>query len=91
MAWRKWFVRLLVFTVVGCCACGVFLYQRFTNPAAIREQVLAKLKTHFAGALVTADGGGLAGVNFGMMTSVQSPIRTKQITMAMIEVRSIWD
>ncbi len=33
MAWRKWFVRLLVFTVVGSCGGGVFLYQRFTNPA----------------------------------------------------------
>ena len=55
MAWRKWFVRLLVFTVVGSCGGGVFLYQRFTNPDAVREQVVAKLKKHFAGAQVTVD------------------------------------
>ena len=55
MFWRKWFVRLLVFAIVGGCAGGVLLYQRFTNPAAVREQVLATLRTQFAGATVTVD------------------------------------
>ena len=48
MAWRKWFVRLLVFTIVGGCACAVFVYQRFTNPAAVREQNAARLKRIFS-------------------------------------------
>ena len=55
MSRRKWFVRTLVFSIVGVCACAVLLYQRFTNPAAVREQVLAKLKSHFPGALATVD------------------------------------
>ena len=55
MVWRKWFVRLLVFTIVGGCVCGVIVYQRFTNPTAVREQVLAKLKLHFPGAVATID------------------------------------
>ena len=55
MAWRKWFVRFLVFGIVGACAFGVVLYQRFTNPAAVREQVLAKLKAHFPGGVATID------------------------------------
>ena len=55
MAWRKWFVRLLVFAIVGSGAGAVLLYQRFTNPAAVREQVMAKLTSHFAGAVVTVD------------------------------------
>jgi len=50
MSRRKWFVRALVFTVVGVCACAVFLYQRLTNPAAVRQQVQAKLAAHFPGA-----------------------------------------
>jgi hypothetical protein len=55
MSWRKWFVRMLVFTVVGGCAGAVILYQRFTNPGAVRETVLAKLKTLFPGAVATVD------------------------------------
>ena len=43
MAWRKWFVRLLVFTMVGGCVGAWILYQRFTNPTAVREQLAAKL------------------------------------------------
>ena len=55
MSWRKWFVRGLVFTIVGLCAALYLVYQRWTNPAAVREQVLAKLKAYFPGAQVTVD------------------------------------
>ena len=59
MSWRKWFVRGLVFTIAGACAMGYLLYQRWTNPAAVREQVLAKLKSYFPGAQVTLDNASL--------------------------------
>jgi len=55
MVWRKWFVRGVVFTIVGLCAAIAVLYQRFTNPAAVRQQVLAKLQTHFPGATASID------------------------------------
>ncbi len=55
MAWRKWFVRLLVITVVCGCAGAVILYQQFTNPTAVREKLTAKLKSFFPGAVVTLD------------------------------------
>ncbi len=55
MAWRKWFVRSVVFTVVGCCAMAAYAYQQWTNPAAVREHVLAKLKVLFPGADVAVD------------------------------------
>jgi hypothetical protein len=55
MAWRKWFVRSVVFSVVACCALAGYAYQQWTNPAAVREQVLAKLKVLFPGADVAVD------------------------------------
>ncbi len=59
MAWRKWFVRGVVITVVSCCAVAAYAYQQWTNPAAVREQVLAKLKILFPGADVAVDSAGL--------------------------------
>jgi hypothetical protein len=55
MAWRKWFVRGVVFIVAGCCAAGGYIYQQWTNPAAVREQVLRNLKVLFEGADVAVD------------------------------------
>jgi hypothetical protein len=55
MAWRKWFVRGVVLTVVSCCAAGAYIYQQWTNPAAVREQVLANLNKIFGGATVHVD------------------------------------
>ncbi|MCI0378421.1 MAG: AsmA-like C-terminal region-containing protein [Gemmataceae bacterium] len=55
MILRKWLVRGVVFAIVGGCAAGVVLYERWTNPAAVREQVLAKLNAHFPGAQITLD------------------------------------
>src|SRR5712691_3423990 len=59
MSWRKWFVRGLVLTIAGACAVGYLLYQRWTNPAAVREQVLTKLKSYFPGAQVALDSASL--------------------------------
>jgi hypothetical protein len=56
MSWRKWFVRLLVFGVLGGCTFAVLLYQRWTDPAAVREQVVTNLRDLFPGAAVSLDG-----------------------------------
>jgi AsmA-like C-terminal region len=48
MPWRKWLVRGLVFSVLGLLALGVVAYQAWTNPAAVRAQVLAHLHSRFA-------------------------------------------
>ena len=55
MFWRKWFVRSVVFGIVGSCAAGAYLYERWTNPAAVREQVLRRLAEIFPGAAVSLD------------------------------------
>ncbi len=55
MAGRKWFVRGVVFSIVGSCLVGILLYQRWTNSAAVREQVIASLRQLFPGASVNVD------------------------------------
>src|SRR5205085_1713769 len=55
MFWRKWIVRVLVFSTIGACAAVALLYEHFTNPSAVRTLVLAKLKEHFPGATATID------------------------------------
>jgi AsmA-like protein len=55
MFWRKWFVRSVVFGIVGSCAAGAYLYEHWTNPAAVREQVLRRLGEIFPGASVSLD------------------------------------
>src|SRR4051794_2745144 len=47
---RKWLVRGVVFGIISVCVAGSMLYQQFTNPAAVRTQILAKLKAIFPGA-----------------------------------------
>lgn len=47
MSWRKRLVRGLVFAVLAVLAAAGWLYQRFTNPDAVREQVVANLESHF--------------------------------------------
>src|SRR5437763_8256804 len=56
MSWRKWLVRLLVFSVVGGCACAALLYQRWTDPTAVRAQVVESLRKLFPRASVSLDG-----------------------------------
>jgi hypothetical protein len=55
MAWRKWIVRGVVYGIIALCGGGAVAYQRWTNPAAVREQVIAKLQEIFPGAHVSVD------------------------------------
>lgn len=52
---RKWLVRGLVFLSLGGILAAGYLYQRWTNPNAVRRQVVAKLREMFPGADVTLD------------------------------------
>ena len=49
MAWRKLWVRSVVFIVAGVVAAVAFAYQHWTNPAVVRRQVLASLEEHLLG------------------------------------------
>jgi hypothetical protein len=53
MAWRKWLVRGLVLAIAGGLAGGGLLYQQWTNPTAVRRQVLDHLSTLLTGANVS--------------------------------------
>ena len=55
MAWRKWLVRSLVFSVLGLATLAALLYEAWTNPSAVRRQVLAKLHQEFIGATANLD------------------------------------
>jgi hypothetical protein len=55
MAWRKWFVRSLVFLVVMSCGGALWVYQHWTNPEAVRLQVLSRLGAYLPGANVMLD------------------------------------
>ncbi|HEV8058448.1 MAG TPA: AsmA-like C-terminal region-containing protein [Gemmataceae bacterium] len=55
MVWRKWLVRFLVFSVAGCAIVAAAIYQHFTNPAAVRQQVIDRLKEHLPGADVRVE------------------------------------
>lgn len=52
---RKWLVRGLVFSVVAAASAAAWLYQHWTNPTAVRQQVLAKLGGYFNGANISLD------------------------------------
>src|SRR5579862_1785877 len=56
MLFRKWIVRgLVVLVLAGCLGAGV-VYQQWTNPTAVRQQVVDMLHKQFPGATVTLDG-----------------------------------
>ena len=55
MFWRKWLVRFLVFSFVGGLAAAGWIYQRWTNPAAVRKITLTKLGDIFVGADLNLD------------------------------------
>jgi hypothetical protein len=52
MALRKWLVRGLVLAVLGGLVFIALLYQAWTSPAAVRAQLLGKLRARFVGATV---------------------------------------
>jgi hypothetical protein len=53
MAWRKWLVRVVVFSLFGGMVAAALLYQRWTNPEAVRLTVVSKLGEQIPGAVVT--------------------------------------
>jgi hypothetical protein len=55
MAWRKWLVRGLVFSVAGAAISLALTYEAWTNPSAVRREVLDKLTQQFIGATVSLD------------------------------------
>lgn len=55
MAWRKWLVRSLVFSVLGLAVVAALVYEAWTNPAAVRRLVHDKLHTLCIGATVSID------------------------------------
>lgn len=55
MPWRKWIVRGVVYGIIALCAAATLAYERWTNPDAVREQVIAKLHELFPGAVVSVD------------------------------------
>ena len=55
MAWRKWIVRCIVYGITSACLLAALLYQRWTNPVAVRAQIITKLSETFPGAEVSVD------------------------------------
>lgn len=55
MSWRKWMVRLVVFTATSLLGAGYVVYQRATNDVAVREVVLGKLHEEFVGVAATLE------------------------------------
>ena len=55
MAWRKWIVRGIVYGIISAAATAALVYQRWTNPGAVREQVIAEISKMFPGAHVSVD------------------------------------
>lgn len=55
MAWRKWIVRGIVWGIISAAGVGAVAYQRWTNPEAVREQVIAEITKAFPGAHVSVD------------------------------------
>src|SRR5262249_21163989 len=55
MAWRKWIVRGLVFSILGGLGCAVALYLRWTNPAPVRQPVMGRLEALFPRAPISLD------------------------------------
>ncbi len=55
MIWRKWLVRILVFSILGGMAALGLAYQAWTNPTATRQQVLDTMHAQFPGATISLD------------------------------------
>jgi hypothetical protein len=54
-AWRKWVVRGVVGAILAGVAGGAVVYERWTNPAETRREVIDKLTAQFQGVRVTLD------------------------------------
>ncbi len=75
-------MRGLVFAVVSGLASAGWLYQRWTNPSAVRAQVIAKLSADFSGAHVSLEAARLrllGGISFSelRLTRRDDPEKTE--------------
>jgi hypothetical protein len=52
MAWRRWFVRGVVFSIAGAVVTACVIFSRITDSEAIRKQVISKLGLHLVGARI---------------------------------------
>jgi hypothetical protein len=55
MSWRKWLVRSLGLIVLSGLSVTGFFYLRWTNPEAVRRQVLEQLSVHLTGADISLE------------------------------------
>lgn len=55
MAWRKWLIRGLVFTLTGGLVLAGLVYQRYTDPAVVRRLVIDRLGVHLVGANINLE------------------------------------
>jgi hypothetical protein len=68
-------VRGLIFSVLGVLAAGAWLYQRLTNDAAVKEQVIANFEAHFLASHVSVGSAGLrllGGISFSELRLARS-------------------
>jgi hypothetical protein len=55
MFWRKWLVRGLVLTIAAGLAGAGWLFQRWTSPAVVRQQVISRLQALFPRAAIALE------------------------------------
>ncbi|MGF1582022.1 MAG: AsmA-like C-terminal region-containing protein [Gemmataceae bacterium] len=55
MRLQKWLVRGWVFTMLGAIAGVIVVYEQWTDPLAVRQQVISQLEDKFPGADVTLE------------------------------------
>ncbi len=75
MAWRKWLVRCLVFSVLGTLASIGGAYYHLTNPESIRRQVVSQLESQLRGVHVRVETARLrllGGVSVGELRIVRA-------------------
>src|ERR1051325_3509815 len=81
MRLRKWLVRGLVFGVLFGMALAVLIYQRWTDPAAVRQQVVAALEQQFPGADVALESARLRLLGGILLTELRM-VRRDDLTRA---------
>src|SRR5262249_12923034 len=68
---RKWAVRILVFGVAAACLAIALVYQRWTDPAAVRQQIVDRLQEQFPGAVVAVDAARLRSLGGIVLTDLR--------------------
>jgi hypothetical protein len=71
MFFRKWLVRGLVALVLAASLGAGVVYQQWTNPAAVRQQVVDMLQQQFPGASISLDGARLQWLGGVVLTELR--------------------